>query len=339
MLVLTLCRGAGGSAGRTSWTSRAEREDYATVVGFIIHYVHYLDPFHDRSDAMPYRSRDAPDSTTVESQNIRPILLLGGYSYGAMITTNLPSLDAILQPFITPEPGSNAAQIRLRAQHLAEEENLVLGSARAAMLERSAPRSSSKRGVRIGGDEPGSPRKSYESHGRRSFSIDAEEKFRRGVNELIAKAKSGRHGRRPFSRESKEPVEAEAPPADESLAKIPDLIRPRPAYLLISPLQGLVTHLATLSLVPSALTKTKAPEDMAAEEKLVRNPTLAVYGDNDVFVSADKLRAWKERMEARQASQFRGEEIATAGHFWVEEGVLYRMRDLVGEFTDKLLEG
>ncbi|KAL3957995.1 hypothetical protein ACCO45_008573 [Purpureocillium lilacinum] len=36
---------AGHSAGRTSWTAKPERDDYASVVGFLVHYVHYLDPF------------------------------------------------------------------------------------------------------------------------------------------------------------------------------------------------------------------------------------------------------------------------------------------------------
>ncbi|CAM1508603.1 Fc.00g054510.m01.CDS01 [Cosmosporella sp. VM-42] len=335
-------RGGGNSAGRTSWTSKPERDDYATFVGFMVHYVHYLDPFHQRTDQQPYDSRgvfvSAPTSAPITPKpNDRPVLILAGYSYGAMITTHLPPLDSILQRFVSPDPDSDAGQIRLRAQHLAEQQNLVLGSARVSILERGTPRSSSKRGVRIGGDEGGSPRKSHDSHHRRSFSLDAEDRLRRGVHELVAKARSGRHGQRLFSSEMKRPIEPENPPPDEPMAKISDLIMPRPAYLVVSPLQGLVTHLATVSLMPSALVRNKAPEDVAAEEKLVRNPTLAIYGDNDVFVGANKLRAWKERLVKRQGSQFRGEEISSAGHFWIEEGVLDRMRHLVGEFGDKLL--
>ncbi|KAF4463920.1 hypothetical protein FALBO_9255 [Fusarium albosuccineum] len=41
-----------------------------------------------------------------------------------------------------------------------------------------------------------------------------------------------------------------------------------------------------MSLVPSALVKNKDPHEVAAEEKLIWNPTLAVYGDTDVFVAA-----------------------------------------------------
>ncbi|KJK78360.1 hypothetical protein H634G_06533, partial [Metarhizium anisopliae BRIP 53293] len=74
-------RGAGHSAGRTSWTARPERDDYASVVGFTVHYAHFLDPF---ADGAPRRQR--------------PVLLMGGYSYGAMVTAQMPPLDRLLEP-------------------------------------------------------------------------------------------------------------------------------------------------------------------------------------------------------------------------------------------------
>lgn len=338
-------RGAGGSAGKTSWTARAEREDYGTVVGFLVHYVHYLDPFGRRrgegGDQTPYQSRQTSEVLTPPVETAvpeRPYLLCAGYSYGAIITTHLAPLDTLLRPFTTPAVDSHAGHVRLRAQHLAEQQNLVLGSARAAMLEHRGPRSSSKRGVRIGGEEGGgSPRKSHD--GRRSFSLDAED-IRRGVHELVAKARVGRHGHGHGHRPStgtKTPVDVEKTAPEGPMARVLDLLRPQPAYLLISPPQGLATHLATFSLIPSALVKNKSPEDVAAEEKLVQNPTMAVYGDADSFVPVGKLRAWREKMEKREGSRFKGEEVLTAGHFWVEEGVLERLRGFAGGFVDGLL--
>lgn len=47
-------------------------------------------------------------------------MLLAGYSYGALVTTRLPSLDTILAYFTTPAIHTAEADIRLRAQHLAE---------------------------------------------------------------------------------------------------------------------------------------------------------------------------------------------------------------------------
>lgn len=265
---------------------------------------------------------------------------MGGYSYGAMVTTQLPPLDAILQAFISPIAGSDAAEIRLRATHLAEQQNTILGNARAAMLDHGSLRGMSKRGVRVGGDEDGSPRRSYESHGRRSYSIDAEDKFRRGVHELMAKARPGRHGHRLFHTPStSQSSSIVSPPPGEKLAAIPDLVIPKPAYLMISPLQGLITHLATMSLLPTALVRSKDPHGTAAEEKLVWNPTIAIYGDTDIFVAVNRLKTWAARMGQRNGSMFRGHEVTTAGHFWVEEGVLDKMRDAVGEFAEGLLSG
>lgn len=310
-----------------------------TFVGFIIHYVHNLDPFRRRSDTALSSPRIS-DPNLTNLQYEPPVLLLAGYSYGAMVTTHLPPLDAVLKPFISPSVDSDAAQIRLRAEHLAEQQNVVLGSARSAMTTHSSHRSRSNLGVRVGGDEGGSPRKSHESHGRRSFSLDAEDRLRRGVSELIGKTRAGRHGHRLFHHIPVVPSE-ETPKSnevDDKALPMANIIIPLPAYLMVSPLQGLVTHLATMSLVPSALAKAKDPEDEAAEEKLVRHPSLAIYGDKDVFVPATKLRAWADRLSAQPGSQFHAEEIATAGHFWAEEGVLYQMKDQVDRFADSLLQ-
>lgn len=315
------------------------------MVAFIVHYVHHLDPFRPSSAGSDTLGvPDAPTSTPLPRPP-RPVLLLGGYSYGAMITAQMPPLYAILQPFTSPATGSDAAEVRLRAQHLAEQQNVVLASARAAMMERGV-RSPSKRRVRVGGDEAGSPRKSHDSHGRRSFSID-EDRIRRGVHDFVAKAKSGRHGQKLFHHASTDgharavtPPHGQSQPdekPDQKLADVSDLAMPSPAYLMVSPLQGLVNHLATMSLVPKALSKNKEPRELEAEEKLVRNPTLAVFGDTDVFVAVHRLRAWTKRLQERKDSSFQGREITSAGHFWVEEGVVEQLKDHVATFADELL--
>ncbi|POR39061.1 GPI transamidase component PIG-S [Tolypocladium paradoxum] len=372
-------RGAGHSAGRTSWTAKPERDDFASFVGFMVYYIHHLDPFREATTSdesgldRPRVSQDAtktlgPDLARPGPDSQRPpVLLMCGYSYGAMITTQLAPLPSLLEPFAAPSTDSNAAHIRLRAEHLAEQQNLILGSMRAAVTRPLSPTSPSRRsvGVRIGGDEGGSPRRSHDSSGRRSFSLDAEDKLRKGVNELLAKrrAKHGHQPRRSVSsagvgNKSARPVsepaslpevspQATAAATKEEAAKLPaldNLLVARPAYLLISPLQGLVTHLATMTLLPSRRHHDDGehqPQHNAAETKLVRNPTLAVYGDRDVFVSVGKLRAWVARLTAGgegEGSRFRGHEVATAGHFWAEEGVLGEMRGVVGGFARRVLE-
>lgn len=274
-----------------------------------------------------------------------------------MVTAQLPGLATMQAPFSTPATGSPAAEIRHRAEHLAAAQNAALGEARTALQvskgngNTASPRRSL--GVRVGGDED--IRRSHESGGgRRSLSLEVEERFRRGV----AKARrGGRHGK---GEEQQRP--APAGEGDDRLPAPVDPPRYRAAYLLVSPLQGVVTNLATMSFPnpflrrrrskkgkPAALPRAAANDDAQepsgdgdpvsaeGEQKLVRNPTLAVYGDQDVFVSARKLREWARRLEGAADSRFRAHEVSTAGHFWTEERVLYVMRDAVTTFAEGLL--
>lgn len=94
--------GAGHSTGRTSWTARPERDDLASVVSFVVHYV-------DRLGAL------APD----DGGDDAPVLLMCGYSYGALVTAQLDPLDAVVARLAAPAAGSAAAEIRRRAEHLA----------------------------------------------------------------------------------------------------------------------------------------------------------------------------------------------------------------------------
>src|SRR3569833_1520745 len=168
-------RGAGSSAGRTSWNGIPEKEDYMSFAAFMYYYAHFLDPFGDgsASPASP-RSRD-PET---------PILLLAGYSYGGLITTLLPSVQTKLAPLERPAAGSAAAEIRLRAASLAHSQNTVLSSARAAALLPKSPSLPRRKtlGVRVGGDEE-LGRSSHDA--RRSFSLEET------MSDLVARAKSG----------------------------------------------------------------------------------------------------------------------------------------------------
>ncbi|KAG6166787.1 hypothetical protein E4U51_003320 [Claviceps purpurea] len=379
-------RGAEHSAGRTSWTARPERDDYASMVGFTAHYVHFLDPFSRlvQSDAtngnvdVMKGLTDAAEQVKMRppfssSEKFEPpsLLLMGGYSYGAMVTMRLPPIEDLLSPFSSPEADSDAAQIRLRAQHLAEQQNLILGSVRASILQAQNPRNPQRQysgGVRVGGNErERSPRRSHDGHSRRRISLDTEDRVRRGVHDLTGKGtahSSGHHwhrgqrrsrstsscaelrGGRPLWESRASEVAAAAAGSREKtcgaeqeaqLEKLPVIshfVVPRPAYVLISPLQGLVTHLATMSFLP---TSGNQKTDDAAQKKLVHNPTLAVFGDNDLFVPVGKLRSWTTKLSSRDGSKFTACEVCHAGHFWTEESALADMNGSVGAFADCLV--
>ncbi|EAW10313.1 uncharacterized protein ACLA_047820 [Aspergillus clavatus NRRL 1] len=56
-------------------------------------------------------------------------------------------------------------------------------------------------------------------------------------------------------------------------------------------------------------------------DQLTSHRTLAIYGNQDTFTSADKLRKWSEDLSQAQQSTFQSAEIDHAGHFWSERGV------------------
>ncbi|KOS22505.1 hypothetical protein ESCO_002293 [Escovopsis weberi] len=285
-------RGAGCSAGRTSWTANPERDDYVSFLGFLVHYIRLLQiPRAGEED-------NAPSQPPGPDVNPPPLLLLmGGYSYGAMITTQLAPLDKLLDTFSSPEPGSYAAQILTEATRMA-------GIARLSP-DLDAP-----------------------------SSIDPPDHRWRDSTPPVSHISSGPQDKA-----------ASRPSPDEQLPPHGPAV-PDAAYLLISPPapRGLVSHLITLSLIPSALTSTFArrpPGDgearaQAAETKLVQNRTLAVYGGADALVSVGKLHAWAQAMAARRGSLFRGREIQSAGHFWAEDGALSEMVGAVDDFADAL---
>lgn len=402
-------RGAGGSTGRTSWTSRAERGDYMSFAAFVYYYVNYLDPFRPHpvhhhqqpqnplsppaSPASPNAAPAVGTTAIVTPPREAPVLLLCGYSYGAMITKQLPPLDAILEPFVAPRTASAAADIRLRAQHLAERQNLILSSARAALVEAPLSPRKAALGMRVGGDED--RRRSQEhQHGRRSFSLDAEDKIRKGVVELMQRAKSHQshhHHHRKKKGEPKDSPGSDAPAvksgdgaaavaetedkAPDTLPPVAHLLTPRVAYLLVSPPVGWATSLMTLNLYgsgglfgkrpkpahpkgkdkdkhhPHARDKDRAGGDDTTaggprpsgregggeRQKLVDNPTLAIYGDTDIFVAARRFREWASRLQSAPGSMFRAHEISTAGHFYIEEGTMQKLADAVLVFSGELL--
>ncbi|KAI1771261.1 Alpha/Beta hydrolase protein [Hypoxylon cercidicola] len=320
-------RGASSSDGRTSWTSKPERADYMSVASFLVYYVHYLRPPH------------CPDATAIGAAP--PTLLLAGYSYGAMVTIQLPPLSSFLAQFASPPTHTALADIRLRAQHLAEQQ-IIMDTTPAS------PRKSL--GMRVGGSESTSPQKAHERP--RIHSPDREEKIRRGVRDLLSRSHLIHRKHDSNLTGHHMPVEEHEVPC---LGKLDNLIEFRSAYLMVSPPLGIVTNLATLNFSNpfSSWSKRKragppsakshggevAQEDTEAEAKLTKNPTLVIYGDQDGFLSMKKMRDWTGQLSSTEGTQFYHVEVSGAGHFWIEEGVLYELREAVFSFASRLIGG
>lgn len=89
--------GAGDSEGRTSWTAKPELGDYVSFYGFMLQYLHFLKlalaPREQVDSPKPHKATDGVKN----SPDI--CLILGGYSYGSLIASHVPTLDTMLDLF------------------------------------------------------------------------------------------------------------------------------------------------------------------------------------------------------------------------------------------------
>lgn len=398
-------RGAGGSKGRTSYQSKPEQNDYLSFVGFVVYYMHLLSPppiptdlsVFARSDPelhnlSPVPSQALPSprpsdpryvTATIKSSvplapaiairqekikvsNTGPRLLLAGYSYGSLITTYLPPiLSSVIAQFQNPAEGSAHAEIRLRAECLATQQNEAMQAQISALLNaHSHKRGRSlyaddlvhspklrkpSSGVRMGGEE-NLRRASHDSHrSRSSFSLEAPEMVRKSVDRVRSIGKTTRFS--PKRHNTQGPT-ASSHVANGSRSSIEHIDGPgrvqdtvvyrevpgighelQTAYLLISPLQGLVSNLLTLW-------SSRSWKDQLSdhEMKLTVDPSLVVFGDDDVFVSVKRLRSWAERLsEASNGSgRFRYAEVKKAGHFWQDYEAVKVLQEEVKAFVETL---
>jgi pimeloyl-ACP methyl ester carboxylesterase len=207
----------------------------------------------------------------------------------------------------------------------------------------------------MGGEED-LRRASHESHrSRSSFTIETPERVRKSIDRVRSIAKSNRfsvgransHGSIASSSkrkgsESESSIEHIAP--DEKVAKVEEkVIKAVPgiadgvqaAYLLVSPLHGWVSTLATMWSSKSGREK-----DLEPDMKFTVDPTLALFGDDDVFVSAKRLRGWVEKLKGTEregaVSQFRHREVSGAGHFWHDHEAVQVLQQEVKGFAASL---
>lgn len=332
MVLISLSSGAGSSKGTTSWSSKPELVDYISFIGLFVHYINdILSPSSVElsliqprapSGLTPIQSTSAVTSIPVTSNLPAALLILGGYSYGSLIASNLPSIDAILDKFTNIVKDSVEAEIRLRAQSLSIQWNKGEHESRNGQGSRANHRFGESTCISFGGEEiePGSRRTSRES--RRSHDV-----IRRSVD----------RSRKLILRTQFTEVET----SHEVHVDFKKIAEPQICYLLISPL------LPPISLFLTMFSKLSGPSHFKADacssqgkrktspaigEQLVDHPTLAIYGDSDFLMSRKSLRKWAEGLSERPNSMFRFVEIGGAGHFWQEQGVDAKMRASLREW-------
>lgn len=108
------------------------------------------------------------------------------------------------------------------------------------------------------------------------------------------------------------------------------------SYLLVSPLlppvSQLLTAFSALSVNVGGKTSAQARSAGRPADQLSAHRTLVLFGDHDTFTSARKLQRWSAEMGRMPQSQFRSYEIEGAGHFWREDGVESRARQVLQEW-------
>lgn len=283
-------------------------------------------PDQPSSPAQPSPSLPSPQSPIDPAEAGKPIkLILGGYSYGALVTAHLPSTGILLSSFKNPVQGTAASEIILRANHLATQISHEIASEIGAAQEQSDSKHGKdqpdrgRRSLVVGGEETNANvRRS--SRGAR-HSMDA---FHHSLNiphrvKEHVRRRSGEESRaEPSTKESETSPLSGSPGESE---KSED--RVETSYLLISQVLGPVSNLLSFH------------HKSDGEEKLVQCPTLSVYGNEDVFTSAKKMRERVNKLSSLPQSRFVGEEIDRAGHFWSDGVVIEQLRGAIWKWVTK----
>ncbi|KAI9690525.1 MAG: hypothetical protein M1822_009488 [Bathelium mastoideum] len=255
-------------------------------------------------------------STPTHDANSELKLILGGYSYGSIIVSRLPPLREILYTFRNMQDNIAIAEILQRARTISQWTHEKLDSVRQA--NGTPPRQSRKHSpsVTIGGDEIQTDhgRISREG-GRRSIDLEGLRKsldIPKRIKEHKRQTQSW--GQRSSSVEPEKPDNGNWP-------------SPKPHYLLLSPVLGLVGSAL------SAFDSSSGAEDV--KDTLAKEPTLVIYADKDVFTSTKKVRQWTQTISSR-SEDFRAVEVNGAGHFWREPGVIRKLRSALGVWVQEL---
>lgn len=295
-----------------------------SFTGFMIYHLHRL---------------SSPEfvQVTTKTTNDSIRLLLGGYSYGALVLARFPPTSDIINRFESAERGTSAAEIILRARTLAKQ-------TRAAVEEKQTPASPRGRSLKVeqtstspskraspmtmGGEEtdPSERRRSRDS--RRSADV-----IRRSV-EMPHRIKAHikhRHASGEMPDTDEESPAPSAPPVAPARHDSAPSIST--SYLFLSPV---LLPFSSVLLPPGAPTASLSfgkGDGSASSKQFLQHPTLTVFGSNDAFTSSKRLRQWAEKQKQESQAGFQWSEIEGAGHFWGEAGVLRALQERVVEWV------
>lgn len=324
-----LIRGAGHSAGKTSWTGRPEIDDFCSIIGLLYYYLSTLviPVQFDILASVDQSSFDGPllqtDADTTGQASLE--LLLAGYSFASLVLCRLPAVFTILNRFKSAENGTAATEIFLRARTLAIQHRKTIAT-RLQRGRRPSSTSPSKPAhwrnpshVILGGEESdlASSRRRH-SRGDSRGSFEAIRELPRTIKSHMHRPRSGQfHLRTSSDREQEQQHNTISSEPQKQLhqqqlqqQRQPISIR----YLLISPV---LIPLST-TLVPPGIPFISATTtatgggggtSLETEEKStaagvfsLQYPTLIAFGSSDTFTSSKKLCQWAERLAKDSAA-------------------------------------
>lgn len=261
----------------------------------------------------------------VQSIYSEPItLVLGGYSYGSLIVTNLPPTPEILAIF--RKPSKWVSEILLRARELALQTNTSLLETRGRVPDISPSgrqhkrQSSSQHSIIYGGNDDPSPADRH---------IDPIHKG----HEIQTRIKNVIHRNHKPSPWTTSHTSNSSEDITELIPALPHIFS---HYLLVSPLLPPLSNF--LSLSTPSLTFWRHHDH--TPYILIRHPTLIVYGTKDIFTSSTKLDVWCNKMDTlatQNKGNFRWKKVESASHFWREKGVEEELRKSVREWVDEVV--
>lgn len=306
--------------------------DYISVIGLLVHYASALRP-----EILTSNIEDTA-STTQSHDNTTVSLILGGYSYGSMIASHAPSVPELLRALFdsaSTQPDTAASEIILRAQHLASawnEEAVEVQHIRSQHHESSL--SAHAHAIAMGGIEGNESerKKRVSRESRRSFDLD-------GIRKSLDRGKrrlSSRHGHG----QSEDEAERHEVPSDKVNAVAKELPEVRTSYLLVSPLLGPISTLATFFSPLTTLhfesgQKTISLQASDPDFKLAEHSTLVAFGEHDGFTSGKKLTKWASALAEMEDSKFSFESVGDAGHFWNDGESMRALKGAVREWLRK----
>lgn len=279
--------------------------------------------------------RDAAPASPISPQLPRsPLLILGGYSYGSLITSCLPPCELVSRLFDVTGEDTAEAEIKSRAQKTARDvgayfemlRNGSIGRGRSSLRVSDAV-SPTKRRIAMGGydSEATSRRISRESSRR---SLDGE-RVRRSLDRA-------RHKIRSRVASDQYPTAPSTPPSRQG--GFLEMRQPAIAYLLISPLLGPISMFTTMFSKPifekrdPQTGRIVAKDKGNRDQKFSEQPTCFIYGNKDVFTSDRKLKKWADDLHHRASATFCSYAVAEAGHFWSEAEASQRLQSTLKDW-------